>query len=116
MIPNVDPRTMKAMMTKMGIKSSEIDAKRVIIECNGADIVIDNPQVTKIEMQGITTFQVAGDVSETLKSEDIKISDEDIELVKEKTGINDADLVRKALEDANGDIAQAIVELENDDE
>ncbi len=116
MLPGVDPRTMKNMMAKMGIKSTDIKANRVTIECDDIDIVIDNPQVTKIEMQGTTSFQVVGDVSESENDADIEISDDDINMVKEKTGIEDTERIREALEESNGDIAQAILKLSNPDE
>ena len=51
MMPNIDPRTLKNMMSKMGIKSEDVKSHKVIIECEDKDIVIDMPQITKIEMQ-----------------------------------------------------------------
>ncbi len=113
-MPNIDPRTLKSMMAKMGIKSSEIQATSVTIECPDRKIVIENPQVTQIEAQGALSFQIAGDVSETPKEElesKPEVTDEDIELVASKTGISDKEKVREALEKNNGDIAAAIMEL-----
>ncbi len=115
MMPNMDPRTMKSMMAKMGIKSEEISAIRVTIECDDRQIVIASPQVTRIEMRGITSFQVTGDISENEKAVELSISEDDIKLVQEKTGINDQDRVKKALSDANGDIAKAILDLTRKD-
>lgn len=111
MMPNIDPRTMKNMMAKMGIKSTEVDAIRVIIESTSAEIVIDKPQVTKIEMQGITSFQITGEIIEREKRVDVSITDEDIKLVQEQSGISDREKVVKALQEANGDIAKAILSL-----
>jgi nascent polypeptide-associated complex subunit alpha len=111
MMPNIDPRTMKSMMAKMGIKSTEIDAIKVIIESNNTDIIIENPQVTKIEMQGVTSFQITGNISEKEKSIEMSISDDDIKLVQDQTGIENRELIIKALQDANGDIAKAIIAL-----
>ncbi|MDE1856885.1 MAG: hypothetical protein KGH98_02245 [Candidatus Micrarchaeota archaeon] len=111
MMPNIDPRAMKAMMAKMGIKTTEIDASRIVIECPDREIVIESPQVTMIEAQGTVSFQVAGHVTERQKDVSVEITDDDIRLVSEKTGVSDLDRVRKALEESKGDIAQAIVAL-----
>ena len=98
MMPNIDPRTMKNMMSKMGIKSEEIDASRVVIETPEKDIIIEDPQVTRIEMQGTTSFQISGNVTEVEKSAEVKVTDSDIDFVSERTGINDREKIRRALE------------------
>jgi nascent polypeptide-associated complex subunit alpha len=111
MMPNMDPRTMKNLMTKMGIKSSEIDATRVIIEGNDMNIIIENPQVTKIEAQGSVSFQITGDITQAEKITEVNVTDEDIDMVAEKTGITDKELIRNKLIEENGDIAQTILDL-----
>lgn len=114
MMPNIDPRTLKSMMAKMGMKSTDINANAVTIECPDKLILVSNPQVMKIEAQGIVTFQISGQVSEKEKQiQPVEISEEDIKLVMEKSGVDDADKAKKALEKNNGDIAQAILELAN---
>lgn len=110
MMPNLDPRALKSMMAKMGMKSSEIDAERVVIYCTDREIVIEQPQVTQIEMQGNTSFQIAGEVSEREAEVKFEISEDDIKLVMEKTGA-DRERAETALKDAKGDLAAAIVEL-----
>jgi nascent polypeptide-associated complex subunit alpha len=111
MIPGLggmNPKKMGAMMKQLGIKQEAIeDAKRVVIERDGgSNIVIENPSVTKVEMQGQETWQIMGDVSEGA----VGISEEDVKLVMEKTGKGEEE-VRKVLEEVNGDIAEAIVKL-----
>ena len=64
MLPNLDPKKMQAMMRQLGIAQEELDAKRVIIETDDKKIIIDNPSVIKIKMQGQENFQVSGDISE----------------------------------------------------
>ena len=113
MMPNMDPRAMRNLMAKMGIKSTEIDAERVIIESGDKRIIIQNPQVTKIEAQGTVSFQISGDISEIEKVQPANVTDEDVDLVAEKTGITDKDLVRSKLVEENGDIAKAILDLTN---
>lgn len=108
MMPGIDPRAMQAAMKKMGIKQAEIDADEVVIRTPEKEIVISNPSVTKIDMMGKTSFQIAGDISEKeLKTE---ISEEDIKTVAEQSGSTEED-ARNALEASNGDLAEAIVSL-----
>lgn len=110
MMPNMDPRAMRSLMAKMGIKSSEIAATKVTIELEGKQIIVSNPQVTRIEAQGVLSFQVTGDVSE-VDSYKAEITEDDIKTVSDQTGITDQKRVRDALEAENGDIAKAIIRL-----
>ncbi len=113
MMPNMDPRALKKMMERMGIKNTEIDAERVVIEGRDKNIVIQPAQVTMIEAQGMRSFQISGEVSEQQKTEDkAEISDEDVRMVMERAGISDSDAARNALEESNGDIAEAIMKLQ----
>lgn len=93
-------------MKQMGIAQEEIDAKRVIIECEDKNIIIENPSVIKIKMQGQTSFQISGDVGE----EENNSSEEDIKTIIEKTGCSEKQ-AKKALEDNKGDLAEAILSL-----
>lgn len=111
MMPNMDPRTMRNLMAKMGIKSYEVDAERVIIEASDKNIVIENPQVTRIEAQGTVSFQISGNITEVEKNVEVTVTDEDVELVSQKTGISDTELIRKKLLEENGDIAKTILDL-----
>ncbi len=111
MMPNMDPRALKRMMESMGMKSTEIDAERVVIEGKEKNIVIENPNVTLIEVQGTRSFQIGGSISEVEKiQEKAEITEDDIKMVKERTGASE-DAARKALEETNGDIAEAILKL-----
>jgi nascent polypeptide-associated complex subunit alpha len=106
----MDPRAMKGMLDRLGIKSKSIASTRVVIECDGRDIVIEDPEITLIEGQGIKSFQISGKVSEIERAV-AGISDDDVKFVQEQTGEQDAELVRKALEEAKGNIAEAILKL-----
>jgi len=101
-----DMKNMAKMMSKMGISQEEIDAIRVIIECADKNIVIENPQVVKIKMQGQESWQITGEE----KQEEKGISIDDIKTVMEKTG-TDEEKSRKALEESKGDLAEAILSL-----
>ena len=107
MIPGgMDPKKMQALMKQMGIKSEDVDAVKVTIESSdGKTITITEPQVTKITMQGQTSFQIAGNVRVEEKS-----SEEDLKLIMEQTGCTEEE-AKAALEKSGGDIAQAIVSI-----
>lgn len=93
-------------MKQMGMSQEEIPASRVIIEkTDDTKIIIENPSVTKIKMQGQETFQVVGDV----KEEDVGISPDDIKTVMEKTGVSE-EKASASLEKTQ-DLAESILEL-----
>ncbi|MGC8676114.1 MAG: nascent polypeptide-associated complex protein [Candidatus Micrarchaeia archaeon] len=107
----MDPRALKGVMDKLGIKSTDIAAKKVTIELEDKYIIIDNPQVILIEAQGIKSFQVSGNISEAVKQQQqavLDITEEDIKFVMAKAGISDEAKARDALVKAQGDLALAI--------
>ena len=109
----MNPKQMKQMMKRMGMKMDEIDADVVIIKGMNREIVIENPQVAKISVQGQDTFQITGDVSEKEVEEGevaVEINEEDVEMVAQQAGVSSED-AQKALEEANGDLAEAIMRL-----
>ena len=97
-------------MKQMGISQNEIDANRVVIEKDNGNIIINNPSVIQINMQGQETFQISGDISEE-ESEEIEDStEEDIKTIMEKANCLE-DEAKLALEQANGDLTEAILKL-----
>lgn len=105
MLGGLNPKKMQAMMKQMGMSQDEINASKITIEkTDGSNIIINNPSVMKIKIQGQESFQISGDVSEG-----IGISEEDIKTVTEKTG-KSKDEAKAALE-KTGDLAEAILEL-----
>ena len=107
MFGGVDPRQMQGMMKKMGISQEQLPVNRVIFEMDDGNLVIEEPGVMRIKMQGQTSYQVTG---EAVEEESSSFSDEDVEMVMEKTGAGRDDVV-KALEKSEGDIAEAIMGL-----
>lgn len=107
MFGNINPAKMQAMMKQLGIKQDEIPAKRVIIEQENSKIIINNPNVVKIDMKGQESWQITGEASEEASTP--SISEEDIKIIVEKTGASEAK-ARQALE-KTGDLAEAILEL-----
>ena len=110
MFPGMNPRKMNQMMKKMGVSQVEIDATEVIIRTREKEIVIMNPSVSKVNMMGQQTYQVVGEEQERPLSSKPDLSDDDIKTVMDQAGV-DEDTARKAIEDAEGDLAQAIMNL-----
>ena len=106
---NLNPEKMKALMKQMGMNQEEIDASKVTIEKkDGTNIIIENPSVIKINVQGNDSFQVSGDVKQ--ESEKPQITEQDIKQVIEKTGCTETQ-AKEVLENVKGDLAEAILEL-----
>lgn len=57
----MNPRKMKQMMKQMGIDVDELDAEEVIIRTADEDLVFTDAQVTRMDAQGQTTYQIVGD-------------------------------------------------------
>jgi nascent polypeptide-associated complex subunit alpha len=103
------------MMQKMGMKVDEVaNVTQVIIKTESKDIVIEEPSVTLVTVQGQAMYQIAGGrVSEaTPQVVPTAIGEEDAQLVAQQTGrpIDDA---KKALLEAGGDLAKAILILKD---
>ncbi len=128
-------RQMRRKLQNQGIEGMEqIEATRVIIETEDSDMVIDEPQVIKVEQGGVEMFQVIGDAVEREKGEiqmesspedfmeeefeaeeieedfTIEITEQDVQLVASQTGVSKEE-AENALKEANGDLAKAILAL-----
>jgi len=101
------------MMQKMGMKVDEVaNVSQVIIKTDSKDIVIEEPSVTLVTVQGQAMYQIAGGrVSEgTTQATAQIVPEEDVQLVAQQTG-KPAEDARKALLEAGGDLAKAIILL-----
>jgi nascent polypeptide-associated complex subunit alpha len=105
----INPRQMERMMKQMGIQATDIEAEEVVIKTPDKEIVISNPQVSKVKAMGQETFQITGDVSERSREE---ISEEDAEMVAEQAGVS-LEEAKEMLEETK-DIAEAIVRLKKE--
>lgn len=107
MIPGkINPRQVKKMMNKMGISIREIEGvQEVIIKTNDKEYVFTDVEVTIMGAQGQETYQISGS-PEIIERKNL----EDIKLVAEKTGKTEKE-AEQALKEADGDIAQAILNL-----
>ena len=112
----VNPREAKRMMQRMGMSMDSIPGvSQVIVKTATKDIIIDEPEVAMLNMQGQKIYQVMGGrVSEkaVVVEKKLAISDEDIQLVAGQTG-KSVEEAKKALEESGGDLAKAILLLRN---
>lgn len=98
-------------MKRLGIQQQEIDATEVIIRTADKEIVITEPQVSKVNMMGQETFQIAGKIHERATSTTPDITDDDVKTVMEQAGVSEGK-AKQALEESKGDIAEAILKLQ----
>ena len=110
MIPGINQRQMKQAMKKLGMQQQEVPANRVIFELDDKKIVIENPDVQKVNMMGQVTYQVTGEASEYSNDSTPDIDEDDIKTVMDQTGASEED-AKKAIEENKGDLAQAIIDL-----
>ena len=106
----MNPRKMQQMMRKMGIAQQEIDATEVIIKTPEKEIVINNPQVSKVNMMGQQTFQIVGEIEERDISSEPEVNEDDIKTVMEQTGVSEEE-AKEAIIKNDFDLARAIMEL-----
>jgi nascent polypeptide-associated complex subunit alpha len=111
-LSRVNSRRARRMMKQMGLKMDELsDIERVILQGRKREIVIESPAVTAINMQGQKMYQVAGGmVTEKALEAKVEIPEEDVLLVAQQANVS-MERARAALEDAEGDLAKAILFL-----
>jgi len=111
MIPGMNSRQMQQMMKQMGIQQVEVDdVQRVEIVCENRKIIIEPAQVSTVNMMGRQTWQVVGESREESLETAAEISEEDVKTVAEQAHVSEAE-AKRAIEDADGDLAAAILEL-----
>ena len=102
MIPGMNAKQMKKMerqMKKMGMDMKDLKGvKEVIIRLEDKELVIPNAEVSLMNVMGQETYQVTGKAHE------------DIEMVANQAKVSE-DEAKAALEETNGDLAEAILKL-----
>jgi len=108
----MNSRQLAQMMKRFGINVKNIDnVEKVLIQTDTKDYVFDSAEVTVMEAQGQKTFQIIGEpIVKNRGGETHDTQKEDIKLIMEQTGKSEAE-VRKALQETNGDLAEAILKL-----
>jgi nascent polypeptide-associated complex subunit alpha len=104
------------MMKQMGMNMEELnDINRVILQSDKREIVIENPAVTSINMQGQKMFQITGgNLTEKVlevESKKAEFLEEDVLLVAQQAGVT-IEKARAILSETNGDLAKAILLLQ----
>ena len=113
MIPGMNPRDVQKAMKKLGIKQEEIDATEVIIKTSNKEIIIQNPQVSKVNMMGQETFQIVGQPEERAISSEPEINEEDIKTVMEQTGATE-EKAKESITENDNNLAKAIMALKSE--
>jgi nascent polypeptide-associated complex subunit alpha len=118
----INPREQKRMMQRMGMNMDSVaDVQQVIIRTASKDIVIDEPEVAILSVQGQKMYQViGGQVSEQAPSARTTagtparpaFTQEDVQLVADQTG-KSLERAKEALMEADGDLAKAILLLQS---
>jgi len=110
----LSPREARRMMQRMGLSMDTVpDVEQVIIKTAGKEIIIENPEVAVVDIQGQKMFQVAGGkITEKAVERKLVIPEEDVRLVADQTG-KSLEEARKALEECEGDLAKAILLLQS---
>ena len=109
----MNPAQMKAIMKQFGIKSEDEDVSKVTNELtNGSKLIFDSPTVNAVDMKGQKTYTITGESVEE-KGEEV-LSEDDIDMVAEQAQVSKED-ARTALEDNDGDIAEAIASLKKEE-
>lgn len=99
------------MMRRMGLNMSPLEVDEVILKTKDKEIIIQDPEVAVLEVQGQKIFQITGgEISEKERKRKVSIPEEDIQLVAQQTGVS-LDRAKAALEQTSGDLAQAILLL-----
>jgi nascent polypeptide-associated complex subunit alpha len=108
-------RDAKRMMQKMGMKVDEIKGvTEVLIRTATREIVIEEPIVTSVVVQGQRMYQITGgsarEGTPSAEAAPPEVPEEDVKLVAEQTG-KTIDEARAALKESGGDLAEAILRL-----
>jgi len=113
----MNPRETRRMMQRMGMNMDAVpDVEQVIIKTSSKEIIIEQPEVAILEMQGQKIFQVIGgkiaEKAPQRAAPKLAVSEEDVKLVADQTG-KSVEEARKALEECDGDLAKAILLLQS---
>jgi nascent polypeptide-associated complex subunit alpha len=110
------------MMKRMGMSMDGVeDVEEVIIRTASKDIVIEQPEVAILNMQGQRIYQVVGGTVTEKAAErgvsgasgaKVVVPEEDARLVADQTG-KSVEEAKKALVECEGDLAKAILLLQS---
>ena len=121
----LDSRNARRMMQRMGMQMQEFSGvTRVIIQSPGKEIVIEQPMVTSINVQGQKMYQITGGkVTERApqaavtqgaapaEKPPVQVPEEDVLLVAQQAKVS-MEKARETLAKCDGDLARAILTLQ----
>ena len=103
----MNPREQRRMMQRMGMNMDSVpDVEQVVIRTSSKEIVVEQPEVAILEMQGQKSQSTVADAPK------FAVSEEDVKLVADQTG-KSVEEARNALEECEGDLAKAILLLQS---
>jgi nascent polypeptide-associated complex subunit alpha len=108
-------RDAKRMMEKMGMKIDEIGGvTEVLIRTVTREIIIEEPVVTSVVVQGQRMYQITGgsahERTPSAEAAPPEVPEEDVKLVAAQTG-KTVDEAKIALKEFGGNLAEAILKL-----
>jgi nascent polypeptide-associated complex subunit alpha len=121
----MNDRNVRMMMRRMGMTTEELeDVEEVIIRRRSEEIVLGNPSVTVVTVQGVRTYQIAGDAlvrprgtpsaptaaGPVAPAPPPPLPEEDVTLVMGQAQV-DRPTAESALREASGEPAEAILRL-----
>jgi nascent polypeptide-associated complex subunit alpha len=122
-----DSRNARRMMQRMGMQMQEYGGvTRVILQSPGKEIVIDQPAVTSINVQGQKIFQITGGkvtervpqaavaalgAAPVVEKPAVQVPEEDVLLVAQQAKVS-MEKARETLVKCEGDLAKAILMLQ----
>lgn len=128
----MNPRKLNQMMEQMGIDIEELDAEEIVIRTGDEELVFDQPDVQRMDAQGQATYTITGEPETRAAGEEATplgagdgasdagtgsesggdgIPEADVEIVAQRTDASEDD-AREALEETDGDLADAVSRLE----
>lgn len=117
MIP-LSPRELKRTLKKLGINVEELnEVSAVILETKDSEIVIENPQVVVFTSQGQKIYQIVSKdekvVSKkpSMDASQVKFSEDDVNFIMSQANV-DREVAVQVLKEAEGDIAKALILVE----
>lgn len=122
-----DSRNARRMMQRMGMQMQEYgNVTRVILQSPGKEIIIDQPAVTSINVQGQKIFQITGGkvtertaqsgvaasgAAPVVEKPAIQVPEEDVLLVAQQAKVS-MEKAKETLIKCEGDLARAILMLQ----
>ena len=119
----MNDRNVRMMMKRMGMTTEELeDVEEVIIRRRSEEVVLGNPSVTVVTVQGVKTYQIAGEPvvrprgssptpsAPPAPAAPAPLPEEDVALVMGQAQV-DRPTAEAALREASGEPAEAILRL-----